>query len=394
MIDRRWTSLCAAVAAIVAVTLAAPRLLAMFVAVETENVPIDRVLENLERRLSVDPSDVNTRLNLARVHSMAWATKSDTTPAIKRRVGPGLEVGNPYWGPRPGFQGVQVKPSGDPEIMRVAQQHLTQAIDQYRAVLELDPKNAIALLGQSWCLDQAGDKARAITGYRQVISVVWPTENGGRLPVTNFGIVPTTTEVAGYLIPLLDPQADAAEIATLRDHVRQLAAVRRPVTPVVVPLRDEVPVGELIDLRARVPFDADGSGLRRRWTWVSPDAGWLVFDKHGTGQITSALQWFGPVTFWLFWRDGYDAMRSLDDNGDGRLTGRELSGLAIWRDRNTNGVADPGEVRPVTSWGIVALSCARILPDDDPTVAAWSPGGVTFANGRTRPTYDVLLFPR
>ncbi len=394
MIDGRWTSLCAAVAAIVAVTLAAPRLLAMFVAVETENVPIDRVLENLERRLSVDPSDVNTRLNLARVYSMAWATKSDTTPAIKRRVGPGLEVGDPYWGPRPGFQGVQVKPSGDPEIMRVAQQHLTQAIDQYRAVLELDPKNAIALLGQSWCLDQAGDKARAITGYRQVISVVWPTENGGRLPVTNFGIVPTTTEVAGYLIPLLDPQADAAEIATLRDHVRQLAAVRRPVTPIVVPLRDEVPVGELIDLRARVPFDADGSGLRRRWTWVSPDAGWLVFDKHGTGQITSALQWFGPVTFWLFWSDGYDAMRSLDDNGDGKLTGRELSGVAIWRDRNTNGVADPGEVRPVTSWGIVALSCARILPDDDPTLAAWSPGGVTFANGRTRPTYDVLLFPR
>ena len=377
-----------------AVTLAAPRLLAMFVAVETENVPIDRVLENLERRLSVDPSDVNTRLNLARVYSMAWATKSDTTPAIKRRVGPGLEVGDPYWGPRPGFQGVQVKPSGDPEIMRVAQQHLTQAIDQYRAVLELDPKNAIALLGQSWCLDQAGDNARAITGYRQVISVVWPTENGGRLPVTNFGIVPTTTEVAGYLIPLLDPQADAAEIATLRDHVRQLAAVRRPVTPIVVPLRDEVPVGELIDLRARVPFDADGSGLRRRWTWVSPDAGWLVFDKHGTGQITSALQWFGPVTFWLFWSDGYDAMRSLDDNGDGKLTGRELSGLAIWRDRNTNGVADPGEVRPVTSWGIVALSCARVLPDDDPTVAAWSPGGVTFADGRTRPTYDVLLFPR
>ena len=49
MIDGRRTSLCAAVAAIVAVTLAAPRLLAMFVAVETENVPIDRVLENLER---------------------------------------------------------------------------------------------------------------------------------------------------------------------------------------------------------------------------------------------------------------------------------------------------------------------------------------------------------
>ena len=87
-------------------------------------------------------------------------------------------------------------------------------------------------------------------------------------------------------------------------------------------------------------------------------------------------------------------MRSLDDNGDGKLTGRELSGLAIWHDRNTNGVADPGEVRPVTSWGIVALSCARILSEDDPTTAAWSPGGVTFADGRTRATCDVRLFAR
>ena len=123
--------MCTVVAAIVAIMLAAPHLRAMFIAVETENVPIDRVLETLERRLSVDPSDVKTRLNLARLHSMAWATQSDTTPAIKRRVGPGLEVGDPYWGPRPGFQGVQVQRSADPEVVRVARQHLKQAIAQY-----------------------------------------------------------------------------------------------------------------------------------------------------------------------------------------------------------------------------------------------------------------------
>lgn len=393
MKTRRWMSTFATLAWmwIAAVTMPVS---AMFVAFETDNVPIERVAENLERHLADNPSDVRTRLNLARLHAMAWATKADTMAVLKRRVGPGLEVGDPDFGYRPGFQGVQVKRSDDPEALRVARQHLMQAIDQYRAVLERDPGNVTALLGQSWCLDQAGEKARAVAGYRQVINTVWPTESAGKLPVTNFGIVPTTTEVAGYLIPLLDPQADAPEIATLRDRVRQLTGISRPVTPIIVPLRDDVPLRELTDPRARVSFDADGSGLRRRWTWVTPDAGWLVFDRHGTGQITSALQWFGPVTFWLFWTDGYDAMRSLDDNGDGKLTGRELSGLAIWRDRNSNGVSELGEVRPVTSWGIVALSYSRIVPDDDPTVAAWSPSGVTLANGRTRPTYDVLLFPR
>jgi len=51
-------------------------------------------------------------------------------------------------------------------------------------------------------------------------------------------------------------------------------------------------------------------------------------------------------------------------------------------------------VQSLASWGIVSFSCQHSVADDDPTLAAWSPAGVTFANGRTRPTYDVLLFPR
>ena len=84
---------------------------------------------------------------------------------------------------------------------------------------------------------------------------------------------------------------------------------------------------------------------------------WLVFDKQSTGSITSGLQLFGNVTFWLFWRNGYDALRALDDDGDGRIAGAELAGLALWHDRNADGVSDRGEVRPVSEWGIVSLSC-------------------------------------
>src|SRR5580765_921719 len=218
---------------------------ALFLATESENVPIDRVIANLERRVAANPSDVRTRVNLARVHAMAWATKSAETRAFK--PGPGVTAGDPDFGHRPGFQGVEVRRSADPELQRIAADHLHHAIEHYGAALEVDPSNGVALLGKAWCLDQAGEKAQAIAGYRKVLELVWPRESVGR-PGPSLGIdVPTTAEVAGYLIPLLDPRADAAEITTLRAHVAQVKAIGRPVTPVVVPLRDDARVADLVD---------------------------------------------------------------------------------------------------------------------------------------------------
>jgi hypothetical protein len=362
--------------------------------VEAENVPTERVIANLERRLANDPSDLSTRINLARAHAIAWATKSGTqwvrTDGYESvRAGDPADSGTPNGS----FQYVRVATTTDPAALKAARDHLTKAIATYRAALLRDPSSVAARLGLAWCQDQAGEKAEAIAGYREVLKAVWPSDSA-RDKVLSNGPVPTTTEVAAYLLRLLDPISDAAEIATLKSHVNQMNSLPRWITPLVVPLGDDVAFGALIDPQARVLFDADGSGIPRRWSWIRPNAGWLVFDRHGEGRITSALQWFGSVTFWLFWHNGYEPLRSLDDNGDGRIAGRELDGIAIWRDENGNGVSEPGEVRPATSWGIVSLKCSHVVFDDDPTIAAWSPAGVTFANGRTRPTYDVLLYPR
>ena len=98
--------------------------------------------------------------------------------------------------------------------------------------------------------------------------------------------------------------------------------------------------------------DADGSALPR-WTWISSRAGWLVHDPRRTGEITSALQWFGNVTFWLFWENGYDALAALDDDADGELAGDELRDLAIWHDRNSTGTSEPTRFvrsQPTESW--------------------------------------------
>ena len=103
---------------------------------------------------------------------------------------------------------------------------------------------------------------------------------------------------------------------------------------------------------------------------------------------------FGSVTFWLFWDNGYQAMRALDDDGDGRLAGQELAGLAIWQDRNGNGAAEPGEVKSLASWGIASLSCAYEWDDTNPDSIAFSTAGVMFVDGTTRPTDDIVLQQR
>jgi hypothetical protein len=195
------------------------------------------------------------------------------------------------------------------------------------------------------------------------------------------------------LIPLLDKDEDKEEIKTLQERIKRMATVLRPITPVVIPLKDGLRARDLEDNSANVSFDADGSRLQNRWTWITRDAGWLVYDPHRTGKVTSALQLFGNVTFWMFWENGYHALAALDDNGDGLLAGKELDGLAIWQDLNGNGISERGEVTRLAEWGIVAISCRYVQDLNRSDRIAYSPQGVFFRDGSNRPTYDIILHP-
>jgi tetratricopeptide (TPR) repeat protein len=318
---------------------------------------------------------------------MAYAQKAPTLPV-------GFGVPGPVWfGYEPENVPFARSVAGakDEEVMRVARAHLAKALQVYREAMELAPDNYAIKLGYGWCLEQSGEKAQAITVYRAVIATAWRTEKDMR----SLGLGrPLTSEAAGYLISLLDPERDRDEIVTLRERMAQIARQPRAITPVAVPLTSDVRSESLIDASVRVTFDADGSGLPKSWTWISPKAGWLVWKPSREQRVTSALQMFGNVTFWLFWKNGYEAMRALDDNHDGQLAGAELDGLAIWQDRNSNGVDDEGEVQPLYVWGIAALSCGYDSTPLSTDYAAMSANGVTFTDGRTRPTYDILLYER
>ena len=368
-------------AAIVGFTMAAgTALLGIHVLQETKKVPIARLVQNLERQLEQAPDDVATRLNLARLYAMAYSLKVDAFEAstTKGQLQPWFGYSPPH------LPGPVRRPSGG-DRRDWAADYLEPALKTYADVVSRAPDNVVARLGLAWALEQAGQKDRAIAEYRKTVELAWPVDRAKG----SFWTDPVTTEAAERLEALLDPVKDARELAALAEKTEELDRKGRMITPVAVPL-DGAPDGAPVDEGARVAFDADGSGLPQRWSWIRRDAAWLVYDADGSGRITSALQWFGTVTFWLFWENGYDAMRALDDDGNGELRGTELRHLALWQDVNQNGVSEPGEVRPLDAHGIVALSC-RYAPGDGRTVAAVSPHGVTFAGGRTRPTYDVVL---
>src|SRR5215831_18164579 len=71
------------------------RAIAEYAPVETENVPVDRLVTNLEALIAASPNDVRLKFNLARVHAMAFTTKSADVNIWKGNEKEGIWFG-PY----------------------------------------------------------------------------------------------------------------------------------------------------------------------------------------------------------------------------------------------------------------------------------------------------------
>jgi len=101
----------------------------------------------------------------------------------------------------------------------------------------------------------------------------------------------------------------------------------------------------------QVVFDFFHNGFPVFMEWVGPHDGLLVEPKADGTVDGSCL--FGTQGGWA---DGYAKLASRDANGDGKLTGDELKGLAIWVDANGNGQVDPGEVKTLDELGITEIN--------------------------------------
>ena len=129
-------------------------------------------------------------------------------------------------------------------------------------------------------------------------------------------------------------------------------------------LDDRVPSGNLKDFRE---FDLDGSG-KKLWEWVGTNDGLLVYTK-GLAGTPTANNLFGGKTFGKTWAHGYEPLATLDKDGDKKITGTELADIGVWQDKNSDAVAQEGEILPATDRGITEISLV-FLEDEHGNVMA------------------------
>ncbi len=121
------------------------------------------------------------------------------------------------------------------------------------------------------------------------------------------------------------------------------------------------------DLEAKIVNFPLAPGSKEYFVWkASGKAPLLVFDPEKTGDIKHATQLFGNHTFGgkavasissnqytqTEWRDGFEALETLDKDKSGKIEGKELKPLSLWFDYNQDGISQKGEVKDLKELGI------------------------------------------
>jgi hypothetical protein len=97
-----------------------------------------------------------------------------------------------------------------------------------------------------------------------------------------------------------------------------------------------------------------------RTDWISSATPWLALDRDRNGRIDDGSELFGSMTRLpdgRTARNGFEALRALDSNHDGRITPADAlwPRLRLWSDSNQDRRSQASELQPLSSRGIEAL---------------------------------------
>jgi tetratricopeptide (TPR) repeat protein len=302
-----------------------------------------------------------------------------------------------------------------PEYLETAKvlAHAAAAVDNFERALDLDPENGLFYLSLASLYEQYSSyttDANITDHPAQLACVTVPKIRltyylGYRFSIEEdstweylprWGLRSFVSYEAGsaYLRwAQREPSiADSNSVAQVKRALAELESlpVEGPITPIIFTIGGHESVLDLLAPDIHVTFDLDGTGGKAQWPWIKPGTGLLVWDPSNKGEITSGRQLFGSATWWLLFPNGYAALDALDDNRDGSLCGPELKGIGVWFDRNSNGRSEPGEVQPVTSFGVQAIRTRATRSDHGMPMNAQ---GLVLKDGTIVPTYDWVVSP-
>jgi len=394
-------------AALLLLAVAAPAS-AMFM--QPQLVPTDRLITNLTAYIEQHPEEAQAHFLLGRVHYMAFINQVAELPsgdAGSKDKLPNLNDPRQYW------QKNKAKKINEAATI----DHARKALAAYQKAVELEPENGLYHLGLAGLYQQAAPKANLVmpaddkaqqakdqVPAKQQFLIKAAAANLKAYQLDREAALkkhsvflpfyPVAYEAGKAYLDLVDnhgiPSAGEDVEQKIAKDLNAIDSMPQAITPIVMRVTGEAPKS-LTALTApgkTVRFDLDADGVAERRPWVSADTAILVWDPDNTGRITSGKQLFGNMTFFMIFDDGYQALASLDDNGDRQLTGAELKGLALWHDRNANGVSEPGEVTPIAQTAVTAL---RTRATGKQGIHPMNAAGVTLRDGTTRATWDWII---
>lgn len=100
-------------------------------------------------------------------------------------------------------------------------------------------------------------------------------------------------------------------------------------------------------------IDFFNNGFEIAMEWVGPNDGLLVAPKaDGSVDATCLFGTNGGYD------NGFEKLSMWDANKNGKIEGDELNTLAVWQDKNQNGIVDKGEMTMLKDAGITSISTA------------------------------------
>jgi Ca2+-binding RTX toxin-like protein len=209
-----------------------------------------------------------------------------------------------------------------------------------------------------------------------------------------------TISTVGGVVTITDNQAnkdgnDGTDTLVGIEFVEFKGGVRMGVTsPIILDLDGQgVQTVSASDSLAR--YDMDGDGLADDTSWFGRTEGMLFLDRDGNGKVSNAgeFSFIGDVAGA---HSDLEGLRAWDSNHDGILSVLDVrfNDFRIWQDKDSDGVAEDGEVMTLTTAGVksINLTGTAVTGDTQPgDVVVVNKGSYTRTNGATMEFIDAAL---